>query len=326
MKISICVPTSRPDTVALTIQSILKQSWTHWELIAVGQGDSAHERTVATKEAVLSSTNDERVHYVHTPEKGATRARNKAMMVATGEIFAFIDDDCEAHEDWLSTFVAYFERDPEIGLVGGAVIAPPKTGRGIGNCPTVSPTETIYEPEKMGYTPPTGWDWISCNVALRRDVAEKIGPWDDFLGPGTEFPAADDTDYLLRAEALNIKMATTPKALVTHTFGYRYNQQLLKHLRNYSIANGGLAGKLTLMGDIRGESWLNATKRERLTGWLKPFRPHRFFRSLTGWLLFSKAYDYCLMKYQVENNLLHPLDQSQQAIQPHENTQVVQIS
>lgn len=178
----------------------------------------------------------------------------------------------------------------------------------------------------MGYKTPAGWDWISCNVALRKDVAEEIGPWDDFLGPGTEFPAADDTDYLLRAESLNVKMATTPKAIVTHTFGYRYNRQLIKHLRNYSYANGGLAGKLTLMGDERGVSWLQATKRERLTGWLKPFRPHRFFRSLVGWLLFSKAYDHCLMEYQVENSLLYPLNQSKQSIQATESPQIVQTS
>jgi GT2 family glycosyltransferase len=86
----------------------------------------------------------------------------------------------------------------------------------------------------MNWKPPMGWDWISCNVAMKREVAEEIGLWDEYLGPGTDFPAADDNDYLLRAEALDIKMATTPEAIVTHTYGYRYNQQLIKHVRNYN--------------------------------------------------------------------------------------------
>lgn len=312
MKISVCVPSSRPETVAETIQSIVAQSWSNWELIVIGQGNANEERTIATKEAIVNASDDSRVRYIHRLEKGATRARNTGMYAATGDIFAFIDDDCEAHPNWLSTLVSVFERDPEIGLVGGAVAAPPKKGRGLAKCPTVTPSETIYEPELMDGTPPPGWDWISCNVALKREVAERIGDWDEYLGPGTEFPAADDTDYLLRAEALNVKMATTPRAVVTHTYGYRYNQQLIKHIRNYSYANGGLAGKLTMMGDPRGESWLTITKHDRLVGWLWPFRPDKGLRGFLGWRLFFKAYAHCMESYFVEDNLLQPRIDSEQ--------------
>lgn len=306
MKVSVCVPTSRPDTVALTIQSILKQSWPDWELIAVGQGDPAHQQTQATEEAVTGATSDERVRYVHTPERGATRARNKAMAAATGDVFAFIDDDCEAHESWLAVLMACFEQDPGLGLVGGAVIAPPKTGRGIGRCPSVSPAETVYDPPAMSYTPPPGWEWISCNVAITRAAAEAIGPWDEYLGPGTEFPAADDTDYLLRAEALDIRMATTPRAIVYHTYGYRYNRQLWKHSRNYAYANGGLAAKLTLMGDRRGAEWFAGARHDRLARWVRPFRPHRIVAGAIGWRIFSRAYAHCLQQYRADGQLLQP--------------------
>jgi glycosyltransferase involved in cell wall biosynthesis len=308
MKISVCIPSSRADTVAETIQSILRQSWQDWEVVVIGQGPPTDQHTIATKEAVAGATADNRVRYIHSLEKGATRARNAGMQAAEGEILAFIDDDCEADQEWLSTIAAVFESDPEIGLVGGAVIAPPKSRRGFAKCPTVFPAETVYEPDKMGGTPPPGWDWISSNVAIRREVAGRIGCWDEYLGPGTEFPAADDTDYLLRAESLNIKMAVTPKAVVTHTYGYRYNRQLIQHIRNYSYANGGLAGKLTLMGDLRGASWLRATKHDRLMGWIWPFRPDKGLRGFMGWRLFSKAYAHCVAAYRVENNLLKPIN------------------
>jgi len=314
MKISVCVPTSRPDTIALTIHSILKQSWDDWELLAVGQGDPDIPRTQATREAVIGAAADDRIHYVHTLERGATRARNKAMEVATGDVFAFIDDDCEADEAWLATFVDYFEKDPTLGLVGGAVVAPPKTQRGIAKCPTVMPAETVYEPQQMNFTPPAGWEWISCNVAFRRAVATAVGPWDAYLGPGTEFPAADDTDYLLRAEALGIKMATTPTAVVIHTFGYRYNTQLWKHARNYSFANGGLAAKLTLLGDRRGPEWLTGVKRQRLNDWKHPFRPHRLASGIIGWRIFSSGYAHGMKNYEAQNNLLQPLTTTSPAV------------
>ena len=41
---------------------------------------------------------------------------------------AFTDDDCEADPDWLEVIAGYFEREPDLGLLGGAVIAPPSTG------------------------------------------------------------------------------------------------------------------------------------------------------------------------------------------------------
>lgn len=307
MKVSIIVPSSRPDTVPETIQSLIQQDFDDFELLVVGQGDVGDARTIATKEAITRASNDRRVHYVHSLEKGATRGRNCGMMAATGEILAFIDDDCAANKNWLSVLVSTFDRDPDLGLVGGAVVAPQRMRRGFARCPTVSPHEVVYEPEKMGRKPPRGWCWISCNVAIKREVALGIGKWDEHLGPGTEFPAADDTDYLLRAEALNIKMATTPKAIVCHTYGYRYNQQLIKHIKNYNYGNGGLAGKLSLMGDPRGVAWLSKNRDDRLFSWLWPPRPDKGLRGLFAWRQFSAAYEQCIRNYRVEGDLLHPL-------------------
>lgn len=307
MKISVCVPSSRPDTVAETIQSLVRQSWQDLEIIVIGQGEPDNERTIATREAIFNASDDGRVRYVHRLEKGATRARNSGMEAADGEILAFIDDDCEADVDWISVLVSVLDKDPDVGLVGGAVLAPPKTGRGFAKCPTNTPAETVYEPVKMNGTPPPGWDWLSCNVAMTRETADKIGYWDEYLGPGTEFPAADDTDYLLRAEALNIKMATTPRAIVTHTYGYRYNTQLIKHIQNYNLANGGLAGKLTLMGDPRGPSWLETTKHDRTIGWLWPFRPDKGIRGFFSYRYFASAYRYCLENYRVDGKVLRPV-------------------
>jgi GT2 family glycosyltransferase len=311
MKISVCVPTSRSDTVAATIHSILRQSWPDWEIIAVGQGDLRSERAQATKATLEAfSSRDERVRYVHIAQRGATRARNAAVAAAEGEVLAFIDDDCEADDYWLETIADYFDQAPTVGLIGGAVVAPQKVGRGFAVCPAVSPAETVYDPVASERTPPSGWEWISGNVAMRREVAQSIGPWDEHMGPGTAFPVADDTDYLLRAEALGIKMATTPRAIVHHTYGCRYNRQVLRHLRGYTYGNGGLAAKLTLMGDPRGREWLEGTRQERLLGWLRPFRPQRFLRSFIGWTIFARAYSRCLREYAVEDGVLVPRSQA----------------
>ena len=61
---------------------------------------------------------------------GQSAARNLAAAEAQGELLAFIDNDCVAHPGWLRNLVPYFD-EPDVGIVGGAVIAPPPpVGRG----------------------------------------------------------------------------------------------------------------------------------------------------------------------------------------------------
>ena len=132
MKISVCVPVSRPDTVNATIQSIRNQTWTDWELIAVGQGSSEIAGVNETRKIVNSiSEEDERVRYIHINERGSSRAKNAAIRSAQGEIIAAIDDDAEASPDWLETMANYFSEHNEIDVLGGAVIRPPKMKRGL---------------------------------------------------------------------------------------------------------------------------------------------------------------------------------------------------
>jgi glycosyltransferase involved in cell wall biosynthesis len=307
VKVSICTPVSRPDTIRAFIQSILNQIWGEWELLAVGQGPLENPRVSLVRKIVeeISST-DNRVKYLHIDTPGCSRARNTAIREARGNILAAIDDDAEATPYWLQNMVKFFDEHPEIDFVGGSVIKPPKVKRGIGVCPSVEPVETVYDPKEMK-EPPSGWDWIGCNIGMRRSVINKVGFYDDYLDPGSTFPAAGDTDFLLRLESSEIKMATIPSIVVHHTYGYRYGLRNFFRLQyNYAYGNGGLAAKLSLAGDPRGEEFYQYTRKERLTGWLRPLRPHRFLRGLYGWYIFKQAYERCLREFRVENQLLVP--------------------
>ena len=306
--VSVCVPISRLDTVNATIQSIIEQSYTDWELIAVGQGDCDNPRVNKILDLVRSvSKNEPRVKYIHIEEAGACRAKNASIQAARGEVIAEIGDDAEAAPDWLETMVTYFSDHPDVYVVGGSVIKPTKVKRGLAVCPSVEPSEKVYDPGIME-SPPDGWNLISCNLGLRKDVFKVIGYYDDYLGPGSVFPAADDTDLLLRMEAAGIKMGSTPRMVVNHTYGYRYGlKNFMKHQYNYSYGNGGLAAKRTLAGDPRGEEWYRYNRKMRLTSWLKPFRPDQFVRGMYGWGIFNSAYQRCLNNFRVEDNLLVPV-------------------
>lgn len=309
MKISVIMPVSRADTVHLTIQSIMRQDWANWEVVAVGQGNLEHPNKQQLKQIIENMhQKDSRVRYLHIEKQGATAARNAGVSASQGEIIAMIDDDCEARENWLSIIAQTFDANPAVDLIGGATIAPPPKQRWFAVCPTNLPAETIYDPVAMNGVPPAGWDWISANIAMRREVANRVGPWDEYMGPGSIFPAADDTDYMLRLEAMGVKMAATPRAIVDHTYGYRYGiRAVIKHHRSYAYGNGGLAGKLTLMGDPRGKAWLDATRQERLKI-ARLVKPHQFIRGAWRWQIFSAAYTRCVQNFKVEKGLLKPIE------------------
>ncbi len=315
MNFSVCIPAYRPETLATPIASIQAQNMPNWELIIVGQGDEQNERARAVRlVAEAAAAEDGRIHYIHLPHLGHSRALNAGIRAAQSDLIAFLDDDCYAQSDWLKTYIKYFALWPDVGLIGGATYAPPKSRRGPGVCPAMVPVEGIYDPAAASDALPAGVDWISCNVALRRRAAERVGPFDEYLGPGTDFPAGGETDFKLRMEAAGIKIGTTPLARVEHTHGYRYGLKAIwAHSWNYAYGNGALAGKQTLAGDPRGEQWVEATRHERCQRSRRPFRPHRLPFDLLRLRTFQAGYNRCLASYRVVDGLLQPQAETQTA-------------
>jgi glycosyltransferase involved in cell wall biosynthesis len=258
MLISVCIPSVRYDTVAAAVRGVLAQTYGDWELVVVGQGAD----TRVGDRVADAAGRDRRVRYVHVPELGASRARNVAVEEARGDVFAFTDDDCVPARNWLAVVAERMAADRRVGVVGGAVLAPLPDRAGPASCPTNSPTESVYDPFASDFAHPEGWDWLTANVAIRRSAAEQVGRFDECLGPGTEFPAAEDPDYKMRLERLGVRMRVTPSSVVVHQYGHRYGYgALYRHMRNYAEGNGALAAKLEMMGDPRARQRLTELRR-----------------------------------------------------------------
>lgn len=74
--------------IAESIQSVIDQTYTNWELIIVD--DCSTDNT----DEVVTRFKDERIKYFHNKKNsGAALTRNRAMRVAQGEWIAFLDSD-----------------------------------------------------------------------------------------------------------------------------------------------------------------------------------------------------------------------------------------
>ena len=297
MPISIVIPSVRATHLGATLASICRQTCPDWELIVVAQGDDPELK--ALREADYP---DSRVRFIHLQKRGLSHARNAGIEAATHPLVLFTDDDCEAQEDWVSVTMECFETYPNVWLVGGALVAPPRPRWKIASCPKVLPQEVVYDPATTFGKPPVGWGWVGGNFAIRREVYSRIGPFDTFLGAGAYFPVAEEVDLGFRLERARMPMLSTHRSVVHHTYGTRYGlRSILRTSINYARGNGAMAAKLTLQEDPRGAEWV-ATTRKLARPWNNLRRAYRLPGTIWRVNVFEQAYRECLREFCVDAN------------------------
>lgn len=95
--ISVIMPCfNRAETVATSIESVLAQSFTNWELIIVDDGST--DRSLQTVRAY----SDHRISVYPQTNQGVCAARNTGLKQATGTFIAFLDADDTWHPDCLT--------------------------------------------------------------------------------------------------------------------------------------------------------------------------------------------------------------------------------
>jgi len=122
-------------------------------------------------------------------------SRNIGWKRGSGRYVAFIDDDCLAEQDWIESLQRVFTEN-EIGGIEGGI------------------TTTDENGEKIDFNPPNRFRWNrfkTANLAVRRDVLEEIGGFDERYHMHRE-----DTDLAWRVIDAGFKMAWVPRCRVHH--------------------------------------------------------------------------------------------------------------
>jgi len=108
---SVIMPTlNRAHVITRAIRSLLKQTFTDFELIIVDDGSSDN-----TKE-VVEGLKEPRLRYIRQEKKGVSAARNAGVALARGRYITFLDSDDEVLPEWLESFANGFDQ-PQIGIV-----------------------------------------------------------------------------------------------------------------------------------------------------------------------------------------------------------------
>lgn len=99
------------------IDSVLAQTFTHWELIVVDDGSEDNTP------AILAAYDDPRIRVLRLPKnRGRGAARNAGLAMATGRYVAICDSDDISLPHRFAEQVAFLDANPEIDIVSGHVL------------------------------------------------------------------------------------------------------------------------------------------------------------------------------------------------------------
>lgn len=108
---SIIVPTyNRADLIGETLETILAQSYSNWEVIIVD-----NHSTDDTDEAVSKYTSDKRIRYIkHDRNYERARSRNTGLQNATGDFVTFLDSDDFIYPGCLQDAYRFYTENPAV--------------------------------------------------------------------------------------------------------------------------------------------------------------------------------------------------------------------
>lgn len=231
----------RPDLLLDAVCSVLMGGAVPAELVVIDQSASPH---VALSE--MGEVRGCRVRYLHCNSTGLSRARNTGLRKAGRDVVVLIDDDMLVDEDWLASLLDGLPPARHC-VATGRVLPAPDEGRGV----SVPPAALVTRGTPAVYRGPQAIDVMAgANVAVRRDFVLGLGGYDERLGPGTRFSAAEDNDLGHRLLLAGGEVHYVPAAVVLHR-AWRAQGEVVRLRWRYGRGKGAFYAKHAGLRDGR---------------------------------------------------------------------------
>ncbi len=205
-KVSIIMPAFNAERyLPIAVESILRQTYLDWELIAVDDGSTD------TSHAVLERyrRTDSRFRVISRPNTGLVVALNELAGIARGEYLARMDADDICLPQRLALQVGMLDDDPDLVCIGGGVELIDSAGKPICAPEPVIGDDDVQHEALRGRTP------ISHPVSIFRATAfRQVGGYRHEAFP------AEDLDLFLRLGEVG-KLDNVPETLLR----YRVHEQ-----------------------------------------------------------------------------------------------------
>lgn len=201
--VSVIIPAYKAGRyIGETVQSVLNQTYTNFELIIVDDGSPDDQATIIAPLAAK----DTRIQYIKQANGGVSSARNHGYRLSKGDFLAFLDADDIWLPNNLEKKLAKFSTDAELGLV--------HSDKAIIDADSQLTGEVKHG--KEGYILDDLLSWngtcipTPSSILVKREVMEKVGGFD------LKLSNAADQEFFFRV-AKHYKIGRVPEV----TWWYR---------------------------------------------------------------------------------------------------------
>lgn len=224
MKISLIMPTiGRYDEVKIFLDSLVNQTYKNFELIIVDQNeDNSIEE--------LKNKYNYDIKYIKSDTLGLSFNRNKGLLIATGDIVAFPDDDCEYETNTLERAVNFLYNKPK--TIYSCRTVEKGKDYGTGNMLLQDSDITMFNVENTVKS-------ITFFVNLK---GSDLYLFDVKLGVGSIFKSGEETDYVLNLLHNGFEGKYFANHLIYHP-AKKGNYEDLQRAYDYALGYGALCKK-----------------------------------------------------------------------------------
>jgi GT2 family glycosyltransferase len=207
------------------------------------------------------------------------RARNRGIVLSSGELIAITDDDCTVAEDWLPSIAAVME-DQTISAIGGRAYAP-------GQSLVASYENYVRALDPMLLPDGTPRYLVTANACFRRQALMQVGLFGESFGA----VGGEDTELSLRMSRQGMKLRFAPSCRVFHWYDPAIKRFVQAHYR------AGYGTRQIFEKHLSWEHWLSAADR----------RLHMLLSSHTTWRSFQELANAELRPWYGVLHTLHTL-------------------
>lgn len=202
-QISVIVPVyNGASTIRATLESVLAQSFTDFELLVVDDGST--DETVAVVKGLIEARQDDRLRLYSFENAGQGESRNRGAALATGAFLSFIDADDLWTTDKLAAQWQALQDNPEAAVAYSWTDHIDEGDRFFRNGPHLTFSGNVYP--KLIVSDFVG---SGSNVLVRREAYEAVGGFEPSLTP------AEDWDLWVRLAA-KYPFVVVPKVQVLY--------------------------------------------------------------------------------------------------------------
>ena len=222
----------RPQLLLETVESILHGEDVPTEMIIIDQTIEPHPEL-----SKMTTNRSCEIRYIHARMAGVSASRNLGIRSSRYGVLILIDDDMLVEPDWFGNLLKAVIKAGPCSVVTGQVLAGKSEVPG-GKAPSI---KTDQHPAV--YKGRIGKDVLyTGNMGAYRSVFDQVGVFDERLGPGTSFPAAEDNDLGYRLLEHGYTIGYVPEAMVYHR-AWRSRDESLSLDWHYGVGRGAYYAK-----------------------------------------------------------------------------------